>query len=84
MSVDVHNLLVVEQSSLESQSRGCAKTPILTIRHVHRDAVPTLSCFVSIISVELIRHSFASDVRAGWTSHALSGTDSIRTVYQVQ
>ena len=23
--------LVVEQSSLESQSRGCAKTPILTV-----------------------------------------------------
>ena len=30
VSVDVHILLVVEQSSLESQSRGCAKTPILT------------------------------------------------------
>ena len=30
ISVDIHILLVVEQSSLESQSRGCAKTPILT------------------------------------------------------
>ena len=30
-SVGVHVLLVVEQSSLESQSRGCAKTPILTV-----------------------------------------------------
>ena len=30
VSVGVHILLVVEQSSLESQSRGCAKTPILT------------------------------------------------------
>ena len=30
VSVDVHILLVVEQSSLESQSRVCAKTPILT------------------------------------------------------
>ena len=29
VSVDIHILLVVEQSSLESQSRGCAKTPIL-------------------------------------------------------
>ena len=29
VSVGVHILLVVEQSSLESQSRGCAKTPIL-------------------------------------------------------
>ena len=28
--VGVHILLVVKQSSLESQSRGCAKTPILT------------------------------------------------------
>ena len=29
VSVGVHVLLAVEQSSLESQSRGCAKTPIL-------------------------------------------------------
>ena len=31
VSVSVHILLVVEQSSLERQSRGCAKTPILTV-----------------------------------------------------
>ena len=31
VSVGVYILLVVEQSSLESQSRGCAKTPILTV-----------------------------------------------------
>ena len=31
VSVGVHILLVVEQSTLESQSRGCAKTPILTV-----------------------------------------------------
>ena len=31
VSVGVHILLVVEQSNLESQSRGCAKTPILTV-----------------------------------------------------
>ena len=31
VSVGVHVLLVVEQSSLESQSRGCAKTPILEV-----------------------------------------------------
>ena len=30
VSVGVHILLVVEQSSLESQARGCAKNPILT------------------------------------------------------
>ena len=30
VSVGVHIILVVEQSSPESQSRGCAKTPILT------------------------------------------------------
>ena len=29
--VGVHILLVVGQSSLESQSRGCAKAPILTV-----------------------------------------------------
>ena len=31
VSVGVHILLVVEQSSLESQSRGCAKTLVLTV-----------------------------------------------------
>ena len=31
VSVGVHILLVVEQSSLESQSRGCAETPTLTV-----------------------------------------------------
>ena len=31
VSVGVHIILVVEQSSLENQSRGCAKTPILTV-----------------------------------------------------
>ena len=31
VSVGVDILLVVEQSSLESQSWGCAKTPTLTI-----------------------------------------------------
>ena len=31
VSVGVRILLVVEQSSLESQSRECAKTPILTV-----------------------------------------------------
>ena len=30
VSVGAHILLVVEQPSLESQSRGCVKTPILT------------------------------------------------------
>ena len=34
VSVGVHILLVVEQSSLESQSRGCAKTPIFTVIRV--------------------------------------------------
>ena len=31
VSIGVHVLLVVEQSGLESQSWGCAKTPILTV-----------------------------------------------------
>ena len=31
VSVGVHILLAVEQSSLESQSRGCVKTLILTV-----------------------------------------------------
>ena len=36
VSVDAHILLVVEQSSLKSQSRGCAKTPIFTVLTVLR------------------------------------------------
>ena len=32
VSIGVHILLIVEQSSLESQSKGCAKTPILVVR----------------------------------------------------
>ena len=39
VSVGVHILLVVEQSSLESQSRGCTKTPILTETHEYDAAV---------------------------------------------
>ena len=35
VSVSVHILLVVEQSSLEIQSRGCAKTLILTVLQVY-------------------------------------------------
>ena len=31
VSIGVHIFLVVKQSSLENQSRGCAKTPILTV-----------------------------------------------------
>ena len=31
VSIGVHIFLVVKQSSLEGQSRGCAKTPILTV-----------------------------------------------------
>ena len=34
VSVGVHILLAAEQSSLESQSRGCAKTPILSV-YIH-------------------------------------------------
>ena len=30
VSIGGHILLIVEQSSLESQSRGCGNTPILT------------------------------------------------------
>ena len=33
VSVGVNIFLAVEQPSLESQSRGCAKTPILTVYH---------------------------------------------------
>ena len=41
ISIGVHVLLVVEQSSLESWSRGCAKTPILT-QSIHRNFHLTL------------------------------------------
>ena len=36
VSVGVHILLVVEQSSLESRSSGCAKIPILNGMYAHR------------------------------------------------
>ena len=36
VSVGVHTLVVEEQSSLESQSRGGVKTPILTVVMVLR------------------------------------------------
>ena len=40
--VGVHILLVVEQSSLESQSRGCTKTSILTwLRWAAVGSIPT-------------------------------------------
>ena len=38
VSIGVHIVLVVEQLSLESQPRGCAKTPILTV--VNKFVVP--------------------------------------------
>ena len=43
VSVGVHILLVVEQSSLESQSRGCAKTPILTVYLFAHNLTTTVS-----------------------------------------
>ena len=48
VSVVVHILLVVEQSSMESQPRGCAKTPILTVSYaflliIFRSPVPYTS-----------------------------------------
>ena len=41
VSIGVRILLVVEQLSLESQPRGCAKTPILTV--VSKFVVPVRS-----------------------------------------
>ena len=37
VSIGVHILLVMEQSSLESQCRGCAKTRILTVNRAQHD-----------------------------------------------
>ena len=45
VSVGVHILLVVEQSRLESRSKVCAKTPILTVvlyKKTHRPIVVSL------------------------------------------
>ena len=53
VSVDVHILLVVEQSSLESQSRGCAKTPW----KVSLGGVPRLRYLLRYYSINSIRHS---------------------------
>ena len=55
VSVDVHILLTVEQSSLESQSRGCAKTPILTtsLALQSHQIVTSLLYIILAISLEL-------------------------------
>ena len=45
VSVGVHILLVVEQSRLESQSRGCAKTRMFTVHH--SSPVHDESCFIN-------------------------------------
>ena len=42
VSVGVHIFLVVEQSSLESQSRGCAKPPILVVFFTLTDRASTI------------------------------------------
>ena len=44
VSVGVHILLVVEQLSLESKSRGCGKTPILMVlQYILLQCIPCLS-----------------------------------------
>ena len=49
VSVGVHILFVVEQSSLESQSRGCAKTQILTfLSECYRNAIGILEYYRNI------------------------------------
>ena len=60
VSVGVHILLVVEQSSLESQARGCAKTPILTVvllKYFDCAISPAWSCalyfFLFFLSISL-------------------------------
>ena len=45
VSLGVHILSVVEQSSLESRSKGCAKTPTLTVRqHQHASSANSAEC----------------------------------------
>ena len=54
VSVGVHIILVVEQSSLGSQSRGFAKTPVLTVVAIFYISMlflrPSFSRFLSINS----------------------------------
>ena len=45
VSVGVHILSVMEQSSLEGRSEGCAKTPTLTVRqHQHASSANSAEC----------------------------------------
>ena len=50
VSVGVHILLDVEQSSLESQSRGCAKTPILTVHTYTHTYIFTIVNTIKVIA----------------------------------
>ena len=47
VSVGVHILLVVEQSSLESQSRGCARIPMLTVFGIYFAAIAPQRSFLA-------------------------------------
>ena len=62
VSVGVHTLLVVEQSSLESQSRGCAKTPMLTIfRRADCVSLDRKPCFSLNLTASIVRKQPISD-----------------------
>ena len=54
VSAGVHILLIVEQSSLESQSRECAKTSILTAFICGLDPTAPVLCMVILLSFALV------------------------------
>ena len=68
VSVGVHILLAVEQSSPESQSRGCAKTPIITV-----------CIYMCVCVCVCVSFPFILDIKfAGRTSRGYTGGRSHR------
>ena len=50
----------MEQTSLESQSRGCAKIPILEVRYLGEE--PIVVCINVLINVLIVQHSINNDL----------------------
>ena len=68
VAVGVHILLVVEQSRLESQSRRCVKTPILTVHPVNKEMPTAPRSYFDVLSLSGVRVLFSFLIFAWCTS----------------
>ena len=78
ISVGVHILLAVEQSSLESQSRGCAKTPTLTtsLALQSHQIVTSLLYIILATSLEELHCCTVTKCFQDWSPSTLGKEDS--------